>query len=48
MTNQRFPFLSKQDEINIQEMIDQNQEIFDHLTDQQITAIYLNMRYSNN
>ena len=48
MTNQRFPFLSKQDEINIQEMIDQNQEIFDHLTDQQIIAIYLNMRYSNN
>lgn len=47
MPNQRFPFISKQDEKNIQEMIDQNQEIFDHLTDQQIVALYLDMKYSN-
>jgi hypothetical protein len=43
----RFPFLREQDEKNIQTMIDQNQEIFDHLNDQQIVAIYLNKLYSN-
>ena len=43
--NLRFPFLTPQDESNIQEMIDQNQSIFDDLTDQQIVAIYLNSKY---
>ena len=43
--NLRFPFLTAQDEANIQEMIDQNQSIFDDLTDQQIVAIYLNFKY---
>ena len=41
----RFPFLTAQDETNIQSMIDQNQSIFDDLTDQQIVAIYLNQKY---
>ena len=41
----RFSFLTAQDEANIQEMIDQNQSIFDDLTDQQIVAIYLNSKY---
>ena len=41
----RFPFLTLQDETNIQSMIDQNQSIFDDLTDQQIVAIYLNSKY---
>ena len=41
----RFPFLTPQDETNIQNMIDQNQSIFDDLTDQQIVAIYLNQKY---
>jgi len=45
MTNSRFPFLTSQDESNIQSMIDQNQSIFDDLTDQQIVAIYLNSKY---
>ena len=43
--NLRFPFLTAQDESNIQKMIDQNQSIFDDLTDQQIVAIYLNFKY---
>ena len=43
--NLRFPFLTKNDETNIQNMIDQNQSIFDDLTDQQIVAIYLNSKY---
>jgi hypothetical protein len=41
----KFNFLTKQDEKNIQSMIDQNQSIFDDLTDQQIVAIYLNHKY---
>ena len=41
----KFNFLTKQDEKNIQSMIDQNQSIFDDLTDQQIVAIYLNQKY---
>ena len=41
----KFNFLTKQDEKNIQNMIDQNQSIFDDLTDQQIVAIYLNQKY---
>ena len=45
MTNSRFPFLTKNDETNIQNMIDQNQSIFDDLTDQQIVVIYLNFKY---
>ena len=45
MTNSRFPFLTPQDETNIQNMIDDNQSIFDDLTDQQIVAIYLNFKY---
>jgi hypothetical protein len=45
--NLRFPFLRQQDEKAIQEMIDQSPEIFDHLSDQQIVAIYLNKLYSN-
>lgn len=45
MTSSRFPFLTKSDETNIQSMIDQNQSIFDDLTDQQIVAIYLNSKY---
>lgn len=41
----RFPFLTAQDEKNIQALIDSNQSIFDDLTDQQIVAIYLNKKY---
>lgn len=41
----RFPFLTKQDSINIQNMIDSYPSIFDDLTDQQIVAIYLNSKY---
>ena len=48
MPNQRFPFLTKQDEINIENMMNSNPEIFDHLSDQQSVAIYLNSTYQNN
>ena len=41
----RFPFLTAQDETNIQAIIDSNPTIFDDLTDQQIVAIYLNKKY---
>ena len=41
----KFNFLTSQDESNIQSMIDQNQSIFDDLSDQQIVAIYLNQKY---
>jgi hypothetical protein len=41
----RFPFLTKQDSINIQSMIDSYPSIFDDLTDQQLVAIYLNSKY---
>jgi hypothetical protein len=41
----RFPFLTKQDSKNIQNMIDSYPSIFDDLTDQQLVAIYLNSKY---
>jgi hypothetical protein len=41
----QFSFLTKQDEKNIQAMVESYQSIFDDLTDQQIVAIYLNHKY---
>ena len=43
----RFPFLTKQDEINIENMMNSHPQIFDHLSDQQCVAIYLNSIYQN-